>query len=205
MTKDYYAILGVRHGAPTAMIREAYLTLVREVHPDLHPGDETAQQRFCDIQAAFEVLSDAARRAQYDRECQRPSASPLACMAASRRTSHTHGTNYYGDGGDISIPTCMRVATVLWTVVLIAILPIVCAVSRDVVHTGHSLSADEWGQYYGLLSAVLVLSTALYGLVMFGLIIGLLILGARRYDWSGVGLTLVWFIVGCLSLIAMCH
>src|SRR5262245_21069784 len=65
--KDPYEILGVSRTASQDDIRRAYRRLAKEHHPDRNPGDKSAEQRFKDIQAAYEVLGDPDRRKQYDR------------------------------------------------------------------------------------------------------------------------------------------
>ena len=64
---DYYDILGVARTADEKEIRQAYRRLARQHHPDVNPGDEAAAERFKSINAAYEVLSDADKRAKYDR------------------------------------------------------------------------------------------------------------------------------------------
>src|SRR5262245_1568865 len=64
---DLYQVLGVRRNAPLSEIRRAYQKQARQLHPDLNPGDPVAAQRFASVSHAFEVLSDAQRRAEYDR------------------------------------------------------------------------------------------------------------------------------------------
>ncbi len=64
--KDYYAALGVKKTATEREIRQAYRRLARKYHPDLNPGDKTAEARFKEIQQAYEVLSDKDKRAKYD-------------------------------------------------------------------------------------------------------------------------------------------
>ncbi|MFL5648060.1 MAG: DnaJ domain-containing protein, partial [Chloroflexota bacterium] len=64
--KDYYAVLGVPKTASQAEIKKAFRKLAREHHPDAKPGDAVSERRFKDINEANEVLSDPARRKQYD-------------------------------------------------------------------------------------------------------------------------------------------
>src|SRR3954470_6670569 len=64
--KDYYAVLGVPKTASQADIKKAFRKLAREHHPDAKPGDAVSERRFKDINEANEVLSDPARRKQYD-------------------------------------------------------------------------------------------------------------------------------------------
>ncbi len=66
MSKDYYDTLGVPRGASTADIKKAYRKLARKYHPDLNPGDKSAEARFKEIQEAYSVLSDPKKRSQYD-------------------------------------------------------------------------------------------------------------------------------------------
>jgi curved DNA-binding protein len=65
--RDYYALLGVSKNASADDIKKAYRRLARKYHPDLNPGDKTAEAKFKDITEANEVLSDAEKRSQYDR------------------------------------------------------------------------------------------------------------------------------------------
>jgi len=63
---DYYKILEVSREATAEEIKEAYRRLVRKYHPDLHPGNRAAEERFKEICKAYEVLSDSVQRSQYD-------------------------------------------------------------------------------------------------------------------------------------------
>lgn len=67
MAVDYYQILGVEKGASAADIQKAYRKLARKYHPDLHPDDKAAQQKFKEVQQAYDVLNDAKKREMYDR------------------------------------------------------------------------------------------------------------------------------------------
>ena len=63
---DYYELLGVGRKASAKDIRAAYRKLARKYHPDLNPGDKSAEEKFKQIQEAYEVLSDAKKRQMYD-------------------------------------------------------------------------------------------------------------------------------------------
>ena len=64
--KDYYEILGVSRNASDKDIKQAYRRLARKYHPDLNPGDKSAEDKFKEMNAAYEVLSDAEKRKKYD-------------------------------------------------------------------------------------------------------------------------------------------
>jgi molecular chaperone DnaJ len=64
--KDYYQILGVERNASDKEIKQAYRRLARKHHPDLNPGDKSAEDRFKEINAAYQVLSDPEKRKKYD-------------------------------------------------------------------------------------------------------------------------------------------
>jgi molecular chaperone DnaJ len=64
--QDYYDLLGVARKAPVKEIRAAYRKLARKYHPDLNPGDKSAEEQFKQIQEAYEVLSDTKKRQLFD-------------------------------------------------------------------------------------------------------------------------------------------
>jgi len=64
--KDYYKVLGVSDDAPAKDITKAYRKLARESHPDTHPGDAAAEERFKEVSAAYDVLGDDEKRKEYD-------------------------------------------------------------------------------------------------------------------------------------------
>ncbi|MDX1523386.1 MAG: J domain-containing protein [Anaerolineae bacterium] len=64
--KDYYKILGVNKNADEKTIKKAYRQLARQYHPDKNQGDKAAEEKFKDVNEAYEVLSDAEKRQKYD-------------------------------------------------------------------------------------------------------------------------------------------
>ena len=65
--RDFYKILGVSKDASTSQIKKAYRKLAMTFHPDKNPDDPEASEKFHDINAAYEVLSDNDKREIYDR------------------------------------------------------------------------------------------------------------------------------------------
>ncbi len=66
MPTDYYATLGVGRSASEKEIRSAYRRLARKLHPDVNPADKASESRFKEVNAAYDVLSDADKRKKYD-------------------------------------------------------------------------------------------------------------------------------------------
>src|SRR5215831_8455508 len=64
--KDYYATLGVTKSSTEKEIKQAFRKLARKHHPDVNPGDKAAEAKFKEINEAYEVLGDAAKRKKYD-------------------------------------------------------------------------------------------------------------------------------------------
>ena len=95
--RDYYALLGVNKNASVDDIKKAYRRLARKYHPDLNPGDKTAEAKFKEITEANEVLSDVDKRSQYDKFGQywRQSEQPKNHTRSTTNTSP--GSNPPGD------------------------------------------------------------------------------------------------------------
>ena len=64
--RDYYEVLGVQKGVTEEEIKKAYKKMARKYHPDLNPGDKDAEEKFKEVNEAYEVLSDSEKKARYD-------------------------------------------------------------------------------------------------------------------------------------------
>ncbi len=64
--RDYYEVLGLEKGASEDDIKKAYRKSAKKYHPDLHPGDKVAEEKFKEVNEAYEVLSDSEKRTRYD-------------------------------------------------------------------------------------------------------------------------------------------
>jgi curved DNA-binding protein len=94
--RDYYDILGVARDATPEAIKKAYRGLARKFHPDVNPGDKTAESRFKEVQGAYDVLADQEKRALYDRHGR----SAFEGMAASGpRANATEWASRFGEPG----------------------------------------------------------------------------------------------------------
>src|SRR6267142_4240795 len=89
--KDYYELLGVPRTATEDQIRKEYRRLARKYHPDVNPGDKSAEDKFKEINEAYEVLSDADKRRRYDQ------LGPNWKAGADFTPSGSNGT--YGEAG----------------------------------------------------------------------------------------------------------
>src|SRR5689334_1498591 len=67
MAKDPYSVLGVSREAKDEDIQKAFRKQAKKFHPDLNPGDKKAEDRFKELNAAYDIVGDAAKRARFDR------------------------------------------------------------------------------------------------------------------------------------------
>lgn len=75
---DHYAVLGVERGADSEAVKKAYRRMTLQFHPDRHPEDDNAHERFRQINQAYDVLGDPRKRARYDRQSRMSSGLDLA-------------------------------------------------------------------------------------------------------------------------------
>lgn len=90
--KDYYAVLGVSRTAGADDIKQAFRKLARKYHPDVNPGDATAEAKFKEVSEAYEVLSDQDKRQKYDQFGQ--------YWQQASRAGASPGGGYGGNPGD---------------------------------------------------------------------------------------------------------
>ena len=83
--KDYYATLGVAKTASEKEIKQAFRKMARKYHPDVNPGDKSAEARFKEINEAYEVIGDPEKR----KRCTSRRSVPAAARVASIRATGT--------------------------------------------------------------------------------------------------------------------
>ena len=103
--KNFYDILGVKKGASDKEIKQAYRRLARKYHPDVNPGDKSAEATFKEINAAYEVLSDKKNRQKYDKYGDKWQYADQSEQAAQQQSQYRQyspgGGASYHFGGDI--------------------------------------------------------------------------------------------------------
>ncbi len=103
--KDYYKILGVSKNASADDIKKSFRKLARKYHPDVNPGNHSAEARFKEINEAYEVLSDPDKRKQYDRYGSNWNMAGAARSDTSTRTRTYGARTREDDGFGVDDPT----------------------------------------------------------------------------------------------------
>ena len=99
--KDYYDVIGVPRTATADDIRKEYRKLARKYHPDVNPGDKSAEEKFKEINEAYEVLSDPDKRKRYDQLGANWKAGSDFTPPAGAGTGPRNGRVDFGDFGDV--------------------------------------------------------------------------------------------------------
>src|SRR6478752_3043988 len=99
--KDYYQSLGVAKDATPKDITKAYRKLARSSHPDTHPGDDAAEEKFKEISAAYDVLGDEAKRKEYDEVRRLGPVGGFQGAPADGSGGYSFTTDNLGDLGDL--------------------------------------------------------------------------------------------------------
>jgi len=103
--KNYYDILGIKKGTSDKEVKQAYRRLARKYHPDVNPGDKSAESAFKEINAAYEVLSDKEKRRKYDKYGDKWQYADQFEQAAQQQSQYRQyspgGGASYHFGGDI--------------------------------------------------------------------------------------------------------
>lgn len=100
--QDYYELLGVPRKAAQKEIRQAYRRLARKYHPDLNPGDKASEEKFKQVQEAYDVLSDTKKRQMYDQfgfDAERRGAAPPEEAGSGDVHFDFGGFDFGGSGG----------------------------------------------------------------------------------------------------------
>ena len=92
--RDYYEVLGISRGASEGEIKKAYRSMAKKYHPDMNPGDSEAEAKFKEVNEAYDVLSDAEKKAKYDQ---------FGHAAFDQASGGGYGGGFggFGDFGDI--------------------------------------------------------------------------------------------------------
>jgi len=93
--RDYYEVLGLSKGASETEIKKAYRSMAKKYHPDMNPGNAEAEAKFKEVNEAYDVLSDADKKAKYDQF------GHAAFDPASGGGAYGQGFGGFGDFGDI--------------------------------------------------------------------------------------------------------
>lgn len=98
MTKDYYKILGVQKTATEDEVKKAYRKLAIELHPDKNPGDKASEEKFKEVNEAYEVIGNKTKRADYDTKQEKPNRPPPGAYENANRRPGFQNFNEFTAG-----------------------------------------------------------------------------------------------------------
>ena len=109
MAKDPYTVLGVSKTASAEELKKAYRKLVKQLHPDLHPGDKIGAERFKEVSAAYDIVGDEEKRKKFDKgeidaegQPQQPGQQYYSDFANRGGARQYHSQAGFEDLGDVS-------------------------------------------------------------------------------------------------------
>lgn len=97
--RTHYEVLGLERNAPPDQVKSQHRRLVKQYHPDLHPGDPKASQQFREVQAAYDVLSDQDKRRLYDESLRPTPVDAFEVFHETVRTYRAHDARPRSSGG----------------------------------------------------------------------------------------------------------
>lgn len=137
---DLYIVLGVRQDASESDIKRAYRRLARRYHPDINPGDRTAEERFRQVLEAYETLIDHERRSRYDAGHETPPASDVRRSGFEGFDFSSRGVDHSATFGDLFAEVLMDRGTRAPSAQRGADLHHEASLSFDEAFSGHELA-----------------------------------------------------------------
>jgi DnaJ-class molecular chaperone len=140
--KDPYKVLGVPQGVSAAALKSAYRTLAKELHPDVNAGDTLIEQRFKEVSAAYDLLSNTQKRQQYDNGQINADGSPRAENVFGQRSGGMEFEDLVADLFGRRRPRQARGKSITYSVSVPFIESVLGGVRRIRLHDGKTLEVN---------------------------------------------------------------